>query len=189
MDLGAYVQIDELEGVLLSNGINIPRLRGLRLMRDEKKYTEEETRNCVESAKLWAYSEIMETVPPFTVNANMWAYTNGAKKRHKKYIIYDKNVDWFKPAAIRWDLIHGKQRKAMKFQGKIAARKELERIRTWNKYAGQDDVLYIHARLGSSNWSDVTWKDYRNEPWFLYGEDDSDDSSYCNIYAKVNIDI
>ena len=36
MDLGAYIQIDELDKVAKVNGISIPRLRGYRLMKDEK---------------------------------------------------------------------------------------------------------------------------------------------------------
>ena len=36
MDLGAYVQIGDLESLMKANGIDIPRLRGLRLMSEEK---------------------------------------------------------------------------------------------------------------------------------------------------------
>lgn len=42
MDLGAYVQIEELEKVMVDNNIDVPRLRGLRLMENEKPLTEKE---------------------------------------------------------------------------------------------------------------------------------------------------
>ena len=36
MDLGAYVQIEELEKIAKKNGIEVPRLRGYRLMSEEQ---------------------------------------------------------------------------------------------------------------------------------------------------------
>lgn len=36
MDLGAYAQIDNLGQIMKDNGIDIPRLRGLRLMKDKE---------------------------------------------------------------------------------------------------------------------------------------------------------
>lgn len=48
------------------------------------------------------------------------------------------------------------------------------------------NVLYIHARLGTSNWSNTTWEDFRKSSWFLDGCDDASDRSYCDIYAKID---
>ena len=39
MDLGAYAQIEDLEQIMKDNNIEIPRLRGLRLMRNEEPIT------------------------------------------------------------------------------------------------------------------------------------------------------
>ena len=38
MDLGAYAQIDDLSEIARRNGIEVPRLRGYRLMKDERYY-------------------------------------------------------------------------------------------------------------------------------------------------------
>lgn len=38
MDLGAYAQIDELDTLAKKNGIEVPRLRGYRLMKNEKMW-------------------------------------------------------------------------------------------------------------------------------------------------------
>ena len=42
MDLGAYANIELLEGIMKENDINIPRLRGLRLMKNEKPISKED---------------------------------------------------------------------------------------------------------------------------------------------------
>lgn len=39
MDLGAYAQIDNLSAIMDRNGIDVPRLRGLRLMSQEKSHS------------------------------------------------------------------------------------------------------------------------------------------------------
>ena len=41
MDLGAYAQIEDLEHVMKENDIEIPRLRGLRLMKNEEPISKE----------------------------------------------------------------------------------------------------------------------------------------------------
>ena len=42
MDLLAYGQIDELEKLAEANGIKVPRLRGYRLMSEERPVSKEE---------------------------------------------------------------------------------------------------------------------------------------------------
>ena len=54
MDLYAYSQIDKLKKYLEENNIDIPRLRGLRLMKDEKPVSEDEIKECVKSGALQA---------------------------------------------------------------------------------------------------------------------------------------
>lgn len=36
MDLGAYVRIEDVSSIAKANGIEVPRLRGYRLMKDEE---------------------------------------------------------------------------------------------------------------------------------------------------------
>ena len=47
MDLGAYAQIEDLEPVMTNNNIDVPRLRGLRLMENEKPLTEKEIKDLI----------------------------------------------------------------------------------------------------------------------------------------------
>ena len=75
---------------------------------------------------------------------------------------------------------------------KKAAYSEYKEIRrqyeTWNKYAGKDGFLYIHARIGGGNWP-YYFKDVIDKPWFIEKVDDSFDSTYCDIYARIEHDI
>lgn len=52
MDIGAYAKINDLSTILDSTGINIPRLRGLRLMAMEERITEEEIKEMTASAEV-----------------------------------------------------------------------------------------------------------------------------------------
>lgn len=52
MDIGAYARIEDLSAILASTGINIPRLRGLRLMATEEKISEDEIKEMADSAEV-----------------------------------------------------------------------------------------------------------------------------------------
>ena len=85
---------------------------------------------------------------------------------------------------VCWDRIHGWKRKVLKtFIHNEQKRVEAQRL-LWNKYAGRDDILYIHARIGGGNWS-YYHDQVDTKPWFLEKVDDSFDSTYCDIYAKI----
>lgn len=49
----------------------------------------------------------------------------------------------------------------------------------WNKYAGRDDVLYIHSRCRGAD------AEMRAMPWYLDDARDAFDGTYCDIYAKI----
>lgn len=107
MNLGAYLNMKENETdfdqIMKDNGIKIPRLRGVLLMKDETP---------------------------------------------------------FKEAKLEADML-------------------------FNEYCGQDDVLYIHARIGGLNWNDFGGPELEKQPWFLDKVDDPFDSTYCDIYARI----
>jgi hypothetical protein len=62
--------------------------------------------------------------------------------------------------------------------------RQLRQWELWNKYAGKDDILYIHTRIGGGNWS-YYGKEVVSKPWFLERVDDAYDDTYCDIYAKI----
>lgn len=66
-------------------------------------------------------------------------------------------------------------------------KKVLDQFNTWNKYAGRDNVLYIHARIGGNNWNFYGGFELARQPWFIEKVDDSFDNTYCDIYAKISV--
>ena len=90
-----------------------------------------------------------------------------------------------KSGEIRWDRIHGKKRKILKFEIKKKQRRILKQFEIFNKYVGRDDVLYIHARIGGGNWDYFGGPELAKQPWFIEKVDDSFDSTYCDIYASI----
>lgn len=103
-----------------------------------------------------------------------------------KYLIYNK--DTFTPVDVRWDRIHGKKRKTFKFAIKRVTRHVYEQYALFNRYCGRPDILYIHARIGGGNWY-YYGKEVKDQPWFICKVDDAFDSTYCDIYARLNPDI
>ena len=77
MDLGAYVQIEDLGKIAEANGIEVPRLRGYRLMANERPATEEE----IEKSCKGIYHEIYGL-----------HYKNGHFIRHGYRCRYDNRV-------------------------------------------------------------------------------------------------
>ena len=183
MDLGAYAQIGSIVQIMNANGIDeIPRLRGLRLMRDEKPLTPEEYAEIINNATIDAYKHIIEAEPIFTINPRWYSFSVLTKQKYKKYLLYkDGNI-----VGFRWDRVHGKHRKAVKYEVKLAVRETKRQWDMWNKFAGRDDVLYIHARLGRTNWSGICGESFSSKPWFLGCANDAWDTSYCDIYAKID---
>lgn len=58
-------------------------------------------------------------------------------------------------------------------------------IETFNKYVGEIDVIMVHARLGGSNWEFYDCQELEKQPWFIEKVDDSFDSTYCDIYIRL----
>ena len=187
MDLGAYIQIDALDEIAKKNGIEVPRLRGYRLMKVEKPVTREEIEQIKKSAAVEEVKELIEQ-PPFWYGSPTWYdYRKKLTAKREYYLtseIDEEGKQCF--TGIRWDRIHGKKRKVLKFAIKKAKNRIQKQFDTWNKYAELDGILYIHARIGGGNW--LYYGDEVSEkPWFLEKVDDWWDYTYCDIYAKVEI--
>lgn len=187
MDLGAYIQIDALDEIAKKNGIEVPRLRGYRLMKVEKPVTKEEIEQIKKSAAVEEAKELIEQ-PPFWYGNPFW-YDYRKKVNHKRehYLTFEIDEEGKQRfTGIRWDRIHGKKRKTLKFAIKKVKNRIQQQFDTWNKYAELDGILYIHARIGGNNW--LYYGDEVSEkPWFIEKVDDWWDCTYCDIYAKVEI--
>ena len=59
---------------LASTGINIPRLRGLRLMATEEKISEDEIKEMADSAEVDAVEDLVRACPPWSVGSSCHSY-------------------------------------------------------------------------------------------------------------------
>lgn len=182
MDLGAYAQIDNLNALMARNGINVPRLRGLRLMSQEKMVSQDDIARIAHDHAMCECESLCES--DFKLNSWCFELSERTRRIKRKYLIYD-NLD---PIDVRWSSIHGKKRKAFKYAIKRATRRTYTQYAMFNSYCGRPDILYIHARIGGGNWSHYG-KEVKDQPWFICKVDDAFDSTYCDIYARLNPDI
>ena len=178
MDLGAFCQINDLEDIMKNNNISVPRLRGLRLMSQEKPLTKDEIEEIENSMIQYIYEWSCRSVPKFYPESSLHEYSLRTDFILKKY---------FNNKEFKWQFVHGKARKRIKFAIKKIKKAVNKQYEIFNKYAGRDDVLYIHARIGGNNWKDYDGHLLEKQPWFLEKVDDCFDDTYCDIYAKVKI--
>ena len=187
MDLEAYARIEELNHLLTDNGIEIPRLRGITLCTEQTPYTDEDIAREIISVESDAYTEAVQSDWRC---CGWFEFSDRTEHNIKKYGIKvpcDEYPDFpfWKP---NWDLIHGRKRKALKFILK-KSRRHFERfVEVYNKYSGIPNVLRIHARLGSNNWTYFNCHWIEQQEWFIEKVDDYWDSTYCDIYIRIPVE-
>ena len=179
MDLGAYTNIENLEGLMKANGISVPRLRGLRLMKNEKRMTEDEINAECYYMELHDCEDLCYS--NFIVHSNWKCFSRRTDKICNHYLIRKGH----EVIGIRWNVLHGKKRKLFKRCLKDARKRVRKVYDTFNKYAGRDDILYIHARIGGANWGYYGGAELAKQPWFIEKVDDASDCTYCDIYARI----
>lgn len=184
MNIAAYLQIEDLMPVLQSTGIEIPRLRGLGLMKTQEPVSKAELDEKLQAMEILAVKNLCESSPAWDFYSCCSEYCPATDRRLKKYMILDKDGD---PIDIRWDRIHGKKRKIAKYAIKQYKKDVIENIKVFNKYAGRDDVLFVHARIGGDNWNYFNGPSIvASHPAFLEKVDDYFDCTYCDIYLKID---
>jgi len=194
MDLGAYINItdDMYVKIIKDNNISVPRLRGYRWMGNELAI--DVNGDIIPSLKRHVFDDALRSCPPFALNPYCFAYSERTNRRKKKYGIYKNVTNTFSDGQtethkelvdLKWDKIHGKRRKNVKFNLKNKLKAAKKQYDAWNKYAERKDVLYIHARIGGRNWNHYGGAELEKEPWFLEKVDDYFDDTYCDIYAKI----
>lgn len=188
MDLGAFAQIEDLNKILSKNNIIIPRLRGLRLMKNESPISKEEFDLMYSKSE---FEEVEDAIRSNFKNTCCYEYSLRTDKEVEKYIEFEKlengDIDHFKPIKIYWEKLRGEKRKFVKYMIKKRHKRIKNQYTMWNNYCGKDNVLYIHARLGSGNWDSYECdKIIKSQPWYLNHIEDSYDCTYVDIYAKIN---
>lgn len=180
MDLGAYAQIEDLEPVMTNNNIDVPRLRGLRLMENEKPLTEKEIKDLINYRALLSCENFCQS-DFVSLDPNGFELSGRTDRIIKKYLFCrdGETVD------VKWKSVHGRKRKMFRYAFKKADKRVRAQYDVWNKYCGRDDVLYIHARIGGRNWNYYGGPELEKQPWFIEKVDDYFDDTYCDIYAKI----
>lgn len=187
MDLKAYAQIDNLQELAELNGIIVPRLRGYRLMKDEEAVPEDSIQNIIRE-------QAIEEATYLCVSnwGKNWSHeyskrTDAIRRRYLTYVLEEavfagRKVVRPTYTGIRWERIHGKRRKILKWRIRQAEKRIRDQFNMWNRYVGCEDVLYIHSRTGG----DRRWENCRHT-WFLGKVDDYFDRSYCDIFARLTV--
>ena len=183
MDLGAYIQIADLDKIAKENGIEIPRLRGYRLMKDEELISQDEIKRMKKDCVIEVVEKLCCSKPFWSPNPKCRIYNAYTDYLRDYYLLKNKDNNY---VDVRWDRIHGKKRKILKYAIKKKQRIIQAQYDVWNKYAGKEGVLYIHSRMGGSNWDTYEEKDsILKQPWFLDRVDDCWDKTYCDFYARI----
>lgn len=187
MDLFAYGQIEDLQKVADDNGIEIPRLRGYRLMKHEQPISKETIEEAKKFAEIRVVMNLCAARPVWNPNSDIWVGSDETDRLERRYLsshVDDMGVHW---TGVRWDRIHGRKRRILKREIKRQRQRIQNQYDMFNKYAGREDVLYIHSRMGGDNWKYWNGKvELMRQPWYLDRVDDHYDGTYCDFYAKIN---
>lgn len=186
MDLLAYAQIDEYEKLLTSNNIKIPRLRGIDPCEGMKPWTNEECKKSIERIRNRTCEDLCTAIPFWSSKPEYYEFSDWTDCLREYYMIIDKSIGRIGTNGIRWDRIHGWKRRRLKTEIHNNVKKFDRYVATWNRYCGCKDVLRIHSRIGGKNWSYYGGGELVCQPWFIEKVDDYFDSTYCDIYVRVN---
>ena len=162
MDLVAYKNIEDLDAIAQKNGIDVPRLRGYRLMAKQEPITDEEIQKEISENTTYHYRSLERIVTDMLEDAIV-----------QDIRAFEADESWI---SMHRDSIVGFERRFK------------EQCAVYNKYAGRNDVLMIHSRMGGTKVYDDDYNvvyDLKDQPWFLDHVRDAYDDTYCDIYAKI----
>ena len=200
MDLYAFAQMGRFTELMGRNQIDIPRLRGVRWMGEEEVVSEEEIKRDIFAESSWVLKQAVTSTPRFSLHPLWHEYSEWTDRLKRYYLIeetyeerwpdcvtgQEKTVVQRDVVGARWDRIHGKNRKNLKYMLKKKSRAVRRQADMHNKYVGRKDVLKIHARIGGKNWVNYdAHLTVEKQPWFLEKVDDSFDRTYCDIYVLI----
>ncbi len=126
MDLGAYQQIEDFAQIAKENGIEIPRLRGYRLMKNEPPIPKDEIEKWKKECEISVVEDLCEASPFWSSHPNLYessTYTDCLKDFFLVKNPNEKERGYEKYIRIRWDRIHGWKRKILKFEIKKQKRR------------------------------------------------------------------
>ncbi len=84
-----------------------------------------------------------------------------------------------------WRIVGYTNRREIKGRARHYAKLTRKQLHTYNKYAGKEGILMVHARIGGANWKYCGGPLIEMKPWFIEKVDDGGDDTYCDIYVKI----
>ena len=148
------------------------------LMSDKKPVSLEEIAKRKAKDAVKVLKPLLSNYPAWAMNEKYgYCWRPGSDLKWDHYMTKDENGEY---NGIRWDRIHGKHRKVLKYKLKKNNKKIDKQYNAWNKYVGRKDVAYMYTY----------WYYLRNEvlkqPYILEIVDDHFDLDYSYVYAKID---
>lgn len=186
MDLYAYAQIPDLAHIAEKHGIDIPRLRGYRLMSEEDPFEQVEIDKLKRSAVVEVAEDLCRAKPFWSRNPEYREISRDTDRLRERYLVVEKDEAGFTDCVdVRWDALTDDMRETLLAAVEEKQQAIQKQFDTFNKYVGKN-VLYIHSRMGGGNWEHYEHKeDITSKPWFLERVDDCVDGTYCDFYASL----
>ena len=95
MDLYAYSQIDKLEKIAKENNIEVPRLRGYRLMSEEEKVSDETIAKEKKLCEVYVLKDLCSAYPNWSLNPIYHYLNNHTHYLYDKYCIKEYSLNKF----------------------------------------------------------------------------------------------
>ena len=168
------------EELNLKFSIDIPRYRGFGYTKDLEEYSLIDVKDILKSEETNILESLCRSNPKWSINSFSETYSYSSDMYFARHLKRDGKL-----MVVDWDKIHGKKRKALKYEIKTFKRNLVKMVKIWNQYAKKDGFICIRARIGGDNWNYFKGDKLKNYEWFVDKVDDAFDSTYCYIFAKI----
>lgn len=187
MDLYAFAQIPELKHLAEERGIDIPRLRGYRLMSEEDRFEQVEIDKLKRAAVAEVAEQLCRSKPFWSRTPEYREISRDTDRLRERYCVVETDAMGLKECVdVRWDALDDNMREILLAAVEEKQQAIQKQFDTFNKYVGKN-VLYIHSRMGGGNWESYEHKEgITGQPWFLERVDDCVDGTYCDFYASLD---
>ena len=161
-----------------ASGFKACEVPEFKLMSNKKPVSPEEISRRKNEDAVYILKRLVSNYPAWTINKIYgYSWRLGSTLKWDHYMTKDENGEY---NGIRWDRIHGKHRKVLKY--KLKKNNEIidKQYNTWNKYAGRKDVAYMYTY-----WYYLD-NEVLDQSCILERICDHFDPDYYYVYAKID---
>ena len=149
---------------------------GFKPMSDKKLSNPEEIAKRKHEDAVQTLENLLVRYPAWSTRSHWSVYDWRSHLRREHYLTKDEHGDY---NGIRWDRIHGKHRKLLKYKLKKHSPEIDKQYNVWDKYAGREDVAYIYIKYYHLK------DELYNQPWFLEKVYDYFEPTCCYVFVKI----